>query len=103
MKKYYLLGMKGIRDCNNRKVQLEYYLAENVRDFAKPVYGIRVIRYLKEELIREKEESWGISEDRGEVERLILKFMDNTVTPNTLPELVDEYITLRLAQCIEAG
>ena len=100
MENFYLLGMKGIRDCNNCKVQLEYYLTETVKEFATPTYGIRVMKHLKEELTREKEESWGISEDRGEVERLILKFMDNTVTPNTLSELVDEYITSRLAQCV---
>lgn len=98
MKNYYLVGMKGIRDCNNRKVQLEYYVAETIKEFANPVYGIRIIRHLKEERIREKEESWGISEDRGEVERLIIRFMDNTVTPNTLPELADEYVTFRLVE-----
>lgn len=100
MKKFYLLGMKGIRDCNNRKVQLEYYLTETIKEFTKPIYGIRVMRHLKEEVTREKEECRGISEDRGEVERLLLKFMDSAVTPNTLSELVDEYITLRLAQCV---
>ena len=100
MKNFYLLGMKGIRDCNNRKVQLEYYLTETIKEFAKPIYGIRVMRHLKEELTREKEECRGISEDRSEVERLIIRFMDGSVTPGTLPELVEEYISSRLARCV---
>lgn len=99
MKNYYLFGMKGIRDCNNRKVQLEYYLAETIKEFADPIYGIRIVKHLKEERRREREESWGISEDRGEVERLLLRFMDNSVTPNTLSELIDEYVTVRLTRC----
>lgn len=101
MKNYYLTGMKGIRDCNNRKIQLEYYISETVRESEKPVYGIKIVKYLKDEHIKEKEESLGISEDRGEVERLSVKFMENSVMPCTLMELSDEYITMKLAAMAE--
>lgn len=98
MKNYHLLGMKGIRDCNNRKIQLEYYIVEINNELAGPVYGIRIIKHLKEQQITEKEESWGISKDRSEVERLALTFMENEVMPVTLIELADEYVTLKTAE-----
>ncbi len=95
MEKYYLLGMKGIRDCNNRKIQLEYYMSESENNTDGPVYGIKIIKYLKDEQKKEKEESFGISKDRREVEKLAMKFMDNDVMPSTLLCLIDDYITLR--------
>ena len=97
MKNYYLLGMKGIRDCNNRKIRLEYYMSESEKNSVsdEPVYGIKIVKYHKEERKKEKEESFGISKDKSEVEKLIIKFLDNDVMPSTLLCLVDEYITLR--------
>lgn len=97
MKNYYLLGMKGIRDCNNRKIQLEYYVSESENDAIcdEPVYGIKVVKYYKDEQKKEKEESFGISRDKKEVERLGMRFMDRDVMPSTLLCLIDDYITLR--------
>ena len=45
MKNFYLLGMKGIRDCNNRKVQLEYYLTETIKEFAKQISEDEIFMY----------------------------------------------------------
>lgn len=95
VKNYYLLGMKGIRDCNNQKIQLEYYMSELNNNAGEPVYGIRIIKCYKEEQRREKEESFGISKNREEVERLTIQFVENEVTPSTLLCLVDEYMTKR--------
>ncbi len=101
MKKYYLLGMKGIRDCNNHKIQLEYYVSESQDDTicGEPVYGIKVVKYHKGEQKKEKEESFGISRDKKEVERLCLRFMDRAVMPATLLCLIDDYITIRDETC----
>jgi len=104
MKNYYLLGMKGIRDCNNQKIRLEYYMSESEKNsiYDEPVYGIKIVKYNREERKKEKEESFGISKDRNEVEKLIVKFWDNDVMPSTLLCLVDDYITIREEQHMTA-
>lgn len=97
MKKDCLMGTKEIRDCNNDKIKLEYYLMANKSNFVEneTLYGIQIVKYKnpEREIEKEVEAIKGLSYSKKLVEQMITCLMDNTVTPMSMLEIVDDYFT----------
>ena len=95
MRKDYLVGVTVVSQ-QEQKIRLEYYLIEERRDVGDiALYGMLIKRESRVEGRIEKMQGAGkaISYSREYVERMIQLFMKNAVTPLTMEELIDEYIS----------
>lgn len=95
MKAEYLIGSREIAG-RGRKLKLDYYLIEELRDSnGAALYGMRIKRELRMpgRVERMQESGKAISYSRTYVEQMIRLFMKNAVTPFTMLELIDEYVS----------
>lgn len=93
MGKMKLLFTTEVNLDEDRQMRLEYNLTENLSfDSGEPYYGIRIIKYIGDNL--EMEEVKGISFSKERVEAITKTLHQNVVTPITLVEIVDDLITL---------
>lgn len=92
-----LIGTKEIKDCNNDKMKLEYYLTVIKSDFDEidAIYGIQLVKCKRtgKRIEKEMETIKRLSYSKKLVEQIIVCLMDNTVTPICMLEIVDEYIS----------
>lgn len=96
MKRNYLLGKKPVEIEGKKEMQLEYYLLEEDRKESEgPIlYGIKIIKNIDSYL--ESEEVKGISYSKEFVKQMILRLMENDVTPISMIEIVDGFLTMEL-------
>lgn len=95
MRKDYLIGVTSV-SMQEQKIRLEYYLIEETRDVSGIcLYGVLIKRETRSDGKIERMQGAGkaISYSREYVERMIQIFMKNTVTPLTMEELIDEYVS----------
>ncbi len=95
MRKDYLEGSTRIAQ-DGKQLQLEYYLIEEKRDERGGfLYGIMIKKETRENgrIERSKAEGKAVSYSRAYVERMLQLFLKNTVTPLTMLELIDEYVS----------
>ena len=95
MRRDYLIGSTVVSQQNQR-IRLEYYLVEELRDASGIyLYGILIKRETKEKGKIERIQAVGkaISYSKEYVEKMIRIFMKNTVTPISMEELIDEYVS----------
>jgi len=93
MKKVDLLYSNEVTLEDDRIMKLEYNITERKNsDSEKPYYGIQVTKYV--DGVCETEEIEGISYSREKVEAIIKILFQNTVTPVSMVEIVDDLITL---------
>ncbi|MCI9051893.1 MAG: hypothetical protein HFI05_08220 [Lachnospiraceae bacterium] len=92
-----LVGVTEFHDKEGHKIQLEYYLLSEPRDIEEEIviYGIEIKKIIKENgtIKKEKEIARAISYSQHYVEQLIQVLLRNQVTPMTMIEIIDEYIT----------
>jgi len=95
MRKDYLIGVATVAQQEQR-IRLEYYLVEETRDVSGiSLYGMMIKKEMRTEGKIERTQASGkaISYSRYYVERMIQLFMKNAVTPLTMDELIDEYVS----------
>lgn len=95
MRKDYLIGSTEVSQ-QEQKIRLEYYLIEENRDSNGSIlYGMMIKREMHTPGKIERLQGTGkaISYSREYVERMIRLFMKNAVTPISMLELIDEYVT----------
>ena len=93
MKKMRLLFSNEVTLEDDRIMRLEYNITENKStDTEEPYYGIQITKYIDGN--KEVEEIEGISYSRDKVEAMAKILFQNTVTPISLVEIVDDLITL---------
>lgn len=95
MRKDYLIGSTMISQQQQR-IHLEYYLVEEARDTSGIyLYGIMIKRETRVEgrIERMHSVSKAISYSREYVERMLQIFIRNAVTPMSMEELIDEYVS----------
>lgn len=95
MRKDYLIGVATVAQQEQR-IRLEYYLVEETRDVSGiSLYGMMIKKEMRTEGKIERTQASGkaISYSRDYVERMIQLFMKNAVTPLTMDELIDEYVS----------
>lgn len=95
MIKKYLAGTTAVRQ-DGQSIKLDYYLIEEMRDVQGQVlYGMMIKKETRVEGKIERTQAVGkaISYSRAYVERMLHLFIKNTVTPLTLLELIDEYVS----------
>lgn len=97
MRKQYLKGTRKIKLEGLRNIETKYYLVEENREGcgkSGKLFGIEIIK--TESDVTESEYTGAISHSKEIVEEILLKLMDNYITPISLIEIVDEIVTLRL-------
>ena len=95
MRTDYLIGSTEVAE-REQKIRLDYYLIEESRDSnGTSLYGMLIKRETRTpgKIDRLQGTGKAISYSREYVERMIRLFMKNTVTPMTMLELIDEYVT----------
>ena len=95
MRRDYLEGSTRIAQ-DGKQLKLEYYLIEEKRDERGGfLYGIMIKKETRENgrIERSKAEGKAVSYSKTYVERMLQLFLKNTVTPLTMLELIDEYIS----------
>ncbi len=95
MRKDYLIG-STIVSQQEQKIRLEYYLIEERRDTSGiALYGMMIRKETRAGGRIERKQAVGkaISYSREYVERMIRLFLKNTVTPMSMVELIDEYVS----------
>lgn len=95
MRRDYLEGSTSIVQ-EKKQIKLEYYLIEEMRDErGRFLYGIMIKMETRENgnIERTRAEGRAVSYSRAYVERMLRLFLDNTVTPVPMLELIDEYIS----------
>ena len=96
MRRWIYRGWQQVTDERNQKIRLEYYLEEDVREVRVNtcLYGIGIVmcRELNGETITEKGHAPAISCSREFVELLLEKLKRMSVTPTSLPEVVDDEV-----------
>lgn len=95
MRKEYLIGKAEVVE-NTEKIRLEYYMTEETRDvYGVSLYGILIKKETREGnlVTREQGRENAITYSRAWIEKLIQILIRNTVTPMTMEEIIDEYIT----------
>lgn len=95
MMKKYLTGSSVVTQ-EGQNITLEYYLLEEMRDTGgRFLYGMMIRKEERKtgKLERTQTVAKAISYSREYVERMICLFMRNTVTPLTMMELIDEYVS----------
>lgn len=95
MRKDYLEGRTSILQ-DGWQLKLEYYLIEEKRgERGRACYGIMIKKEFrdKERVEQTKAEGKAVSYSRAYVEKLLQLFLKNTVTPLTMLELIDEYVS----------
>ena len=95
MIKKYLTGSTIVTQ-EGQNIKLEYYLLEELRDAGGHfLYGMMIRKEERRtgKLERTQTVAKAISYSREYVERMIGLFMKNTVTPLTMMELIDEYVS----------
>ena len=95
MRKDYLIGSTTVSQ-QEQKIRLEYYLVEERRDASGiALYGMMIKRETREGGRIERMQAVGkaISYSREYVEQMIRLFLKNTVTPMSMLELIDEYVS----------
>lgn len=94
MRKWIFNGEQQVFDERNRKIRLEYYLEEDMRDICQGtcLYGIRILMYREKNGCEEVENGIApaISYSREFVKCLLDKMQRMAVTPTSLPEIVDD-------------
>ena len=108
MTNYNLMETRRVRLDNEEEIKLEYYLINSTRSVdgdgkcidgenfvgeETNVYGIKLV---KEGSTYEEEEIVGVTFDEEEAVDLIKLLADNTVTPISLVEIVDDLTTEKL-------
>lgn len=95
MIKKYLTGSASITQ-EGQNVKLEYYLIEEMRDMGDYfLYGMMIKKEARKagRIERTQTAAKAISYSREYVERMLCLFIKNTVTPLTMLELIDEYVS----------
>lgn len=96
MKVFNLMGEEKVLLENEKEMKLKYYLIESSTGTnGVTLYGIKVEKIVDEE--KETEEINGVSYSKEFVTQIISTLIQYTVTPISLIEIVDEYVTLQ--QC----
>ena len=94
MRKWIFNGERNVSDEQNRKIRLEYYLEEDVRDIRREacLYGIRVVMYRETDGCEAVEigSAPAISYSGEFVKCLLNKLQRMAVTPTSLLEIVDD-------------
>lgn len=97
MKEQKLIGVTEFESTEGQKVQLEYYLLSEPRDAAEgiAIYGIEIIKIMRDKGIikKEREIARALSYSQSYVEQLLKVLLRNQVTPMTMIEVIDDYIT----------
>ena len=108
MKNYSLMENRRVRLENDEEIKLEYYLINSTRSIdgegkcidgenlvgdETNVYGIKLV---KEGVTTEEDEVTGVTFSEEVALDLLKLLADNTVTPVSLVEVVDDYTTARL-------
>lgn len=95
MSEKFLKGTREIKVEPLRTIRLEYYVMEEFAESEETAaYGIAVVK--KENDITETEVTGGISYDRAFVEEMADRLMEGLVTPMTLVDTADDWITEKL-------
>lgn len=95
--KLYLIGKKELNTDAHTQIALEYYLTEEIRDsrtsFA--LYGVEVKKETRcqNHFSLEKETALSLSYSKDTVETLAQVLLENAVTPISLFEVIDDYIS----------
>lgn len=84
-------GKQHIETESERKVLLEYYLLSDVDEENNVYYGAEI--HKTDNGSKEIETVKGITDSKERAEELIDLLMRNTVTPISMTEVVDDYIT----------
>jgi hypothetical protein len=78
---------------DERVMKLDYILTEGSSETEQiPFYGVKIIKFLGD--LEEADEIAGVSETREDAVGIIRKLYQFQVTPISMPEIVDELITL---------
>lgn len=95
MREDYLIGSTEVSQ-QEQKIRLDYYLVEECRDSSgAALYGMLIKRETRTPGKVDRLQGIGkaISYSRDYVEQMIRLFMKNSVTPITMLELIDEYVS----------
>jgi hypothetical protein len=76
---------------------LEYFLQEIQNEEGEKFYGLRIDKNTPEGMLYEREETPAITDSREEALRMAKAFARGSVTPATLLEMADEWVSENLA------
>jgi len=91
MSKKSMEGKQSVEIVPERRIILEYYLLSDVNEENQVFYGAEI--HKTDAGSREIETVKGITESREEAEELIALLIRNQVTPISMTEIIDDYIT----------
>jgi len=87
-----LLFSKQICLEDERSMILKYFLVEKNKDLnLLPLYGIQITKYLDD--VIETDNVTGISHSKDKVIKLIKKLFQYEVTPISMVEIIDDFVT----------
>ncbi len=94
MKKLELLFSNEIVLEDSRRMKLDYSLTENYpeEECGEPYYGVQITKYLGEAV--ETDEVSGVSYRKDTVISMIQKLFQFEVTPISMAEIIDDFITI---------
>ncbi len=80
----------GTTKCGD-KLLLDYYI---IHEEVESGYGIRIFAHCPETLSGESTQIHGIYEERQQAEQLCKVLLENTVTPVTMRDVVEDYLAV---------
>ena len=94
MRKNTLLGVKKVSESSGGSMVLYYYATQEPQPGGETVYGIGIVKRVEGEKV---EQEWipGISYAKEDVEQLLHRMMEGTVTPVSAVSVVDDYMGAR--------
>ena len=102
MKDITLAGTRTVKYGKNKSMKLMYYFVEEYRghNYKNPLYGIRIVKCTKQKgkLVKEQEYTGPVSYSKELVWQMMEKMMGNLVTPYSMLEIVDDFITKELSR-----